>query len=556
MKSCKLNATTARGICTLLLILSAPLVSQAQTPVIVDATVNLAKSYISLAGTNFSPSGVAPTVTLAGTSYTVFSFTNTAIVVEVPSTLAAATYLATVTNSVPQSGSAYVTVGAVGPAGPAGATGPAGPQGPAGATGASGATGPAGPTGAKGATGATGPAGPTGAKGATGSTGATGAAGPAGPQGAIGATGATGPAGAKGATGATGPAGATGAAGPGGPAGPQGPAGPTGPAGPGGGLTLPFAGTGAATTSALFNITNTNPAHSGIGGTGGQGLAGDQAGSGISGYGGASAGNYAYTSEGGDGIYGQGGVVTTGGTLGGGINDSGGTGVSGHGGDGTGGIAGGLGVRAQGGDGTDTGGDGIDAYGGNGSLFGGGNGIYAQGGAAGSEGSGGDAGYFDGEVQVNGNLSKNGGSFKIDHPLDPANKYLYHSFVESPDMMNIYNGNVVTDAGGTAVINMPAWFDALNTDFRYQLTTIGQPAQAWIASEIANGSFTIKTSKSGVKVSWQVTGIRQDAWANAHRIPVEVDKAQKDQGHYLHPELFGHAGEPNIPQTHHPRRAE
>src|ERR1700733_13984772 len=153
MKSCKLNATTARGICTLLLILSAPLVSQAQTPVIVDATVNLAKSYISLAGTNFSPSGVAPTVTLAGTSYTVFSFTNTAIVVEVPSTLAAATYLATVTNSVPQSGSAYVTVGAAGPAGPAG------PQGPAGATGA---TGPAGATGAKGATGATGPAGPAG----------------------------------------------------------------------------------------------------------------------------------------------------------------------------------------------------------------------------------------------------------------------------------------------------------------------------------------------------------------------------------------------------------
>jgi hypothetical protein len=101
---------------------------------------------------------------------------------------------------------------------------------------------------------------------------------------------------------------------------------------------------------------------------------------------------------------------------------------------------------------------------------------------------------------------------------------------------------------------MPVWFEALNTDFRYQLTTIGQPAQAWIATEIANGSFTIKTSRSGVKVSWQVTGVRQDAWANAHRIPVEVDKAQRDQGHYLHPELFGHQGEPNIPEIHHPRR--
>jgi hypothetical protein len=52
--------------------------------------------------------------------------------------------------------------------------------------------------------------------------------------------------------------------------------------------------------------------------------------------------------------------------------------------------------------------------------------------------SGGYAAFFDGDVDVDGNLSKAGGSFKIDHPLDPANKYLYHSFVESPDMMNVY----------------------------------------------------------------------------------------------------------------------
>ena len=154
---------------------------------------------------------------------------------------------------------------------------------------------------------------------------------------------------------------------------------------------------------------------------------------------------------------------------------------------------------------------------------------------------------------MSGSVSKSGGSFKIDHPLDPANKYLYHSFVESPDMKNIYDGTVTTDGGGTAVVTMPAWFHALNTDFRYQLTTIGQPAQAWIGSEITNGSFTIKTSKSGVKVSWQVTGIRQDAWASAHRIPVEADKARADQGHYIHPELFGHTGEPGIAEMHHPR---
>jgi hypothetical protein len=424
----KFDTTSA----VLLLILSAPLVSQAQTPVIEDATVNLAQSYISLAGSNFSPTSVAPTVTVGGTSRTVYSFTNTVLVVEVPSTLAAATYLVTVTNSVPHSGSAYVAMGAVGPQGP---IGPTGPQGVAGATG------------------------------------------------------------------------------------------PAGPQGPGGTITLPFNGSGASTGRALFNIVDTSPAHSAIAGHAGQALSGANTGGiGVAGYGGDSNG----TSE------------TTG---------TGGVGVHALGGEGTGGNDfGGAGVTATGGDGSYLGGDGIDAYGGAGS-FEGGVGILATGGS----GAFTLAGLFDGDVQVTGTVSKSGGTFKIDHPLDPANKYLYHSFVESPDMMNIYNGNVTTDGSGAAVVTMPAWFETLNTDFRYQLTTIGQPAQAWIASEITNGSFTIKTSKSAVKVSWQVTGIRQDAWANAHRIQVEVDKSPKDQGHYIHPELFGHEGEPSIAEMHHPR---
>ncbi len=144
-----------------------------------------------------------------------------------------------------------------------------------------------------------------------------------------------------------------------------------------------------------------------------------------------------------------------------------------------------------------------------------------------------------GDVNIKGNLSKGGGSFKIDHPLDPANKYLYHSFVESPDMMNVYNGNVVTNRHGMATITLPDYFEALNRDFRYQLTVIGQFAQAIVAKEISRNHFTIKTSKPGVKVSWQVTGIRHDAYADAHRIEVEVDKPPQEQGHYLHPELFG-----------------
>jgi hypothetical protein len=143
-------------------------------------------------------------------------------------------------------------------------------------------------------------------------------------------------------------------------------------------------------------------------------------------------------------------------------------------------------------------------------------------------------------VNVVGTLSKGGGSFKIDHPLDPANKYLYHSFVESPDMMNIYNGVAELDASGEAVIALPDWFQALNKDFRYQLTPIGAPGpNLYIAEEVANNQFKMAGGKPGSRVSWQVTGIRQDAFANANRIPVEVEKAPADRGRYLYPEVIG-----------------
>jgi len=143
------------------------------------------------------------------------------------------------------------------------------------------------------------------------------------------------------------------------------------------------------------------------------------------------------------------------------------------------------------------GGDGVDGYGGSsGGTGGAGNGIYGSPGQGYSDGvNWGLAGKFNGDVFVSGSLAKAGGSFLIDHPTDAANKYLYHSFVESPDMMNIYNGNIVTDAGGSAIVTMPDWFEALNRDFRYQLTVIGQQAQAWVASEVANRAFTIKTPR-------------------------------------------------------------
>ncbi len=156
------------------------------------------------------------------------------------------------------------------------------------------------------------------------------------------------------------------------------------------------------------------------------------------------------------------------------------------------------------------------------------------------------AGYFIGDVDVVGTLSKSGGTFKIDHPQDPANKYLLHSFVESPDMMNIYNGNVTTDASGMANVELPAYFDALNIDFRYQLTVIGTFAQAIIKDEITGNSFTIQTDKPNVKVSWQVTGVRNDVWAQENRVVAEVDKPGLEKGRYIHPELFGKSAEQGL----------
>ena len=143
-------------------------------------------------------------------------------------------------------------------------------------------------------------------------------------------------------------------------------------------------------------------------------------------------------------------------------------------------------------------------------------------------------------VTVNGSLNVTGTkNFKIDDPLDPANKYIYHSAVESSEMMNIYAGDVTTDANGVATVQLPAWFQALNGNFRYQLTSLGQFAQAMVANEIDDGEFSIKTDKPNVKVSWQVTAVRKDAYAKAHPLVVVQDKPAAERGYYLHPELFG-----------------
>ena len=150
------------------------------------------------------------------------------------------------------------------------------------------------------------------------------------------------------------------------------------------------------------------------------------------------------------------------------------------------------------------------------------------------------AGYFAGKVYVAGNFTVGGTkAFRIDHPLDPANKYLYHSSIESDYMMNLYNGVATTDANGVVTVQLPEWFGAVNKNFRYQLTCINEFAQAIISKEVNNNEFTIKTDKPNVKVSWQVTGERNDKNADYYRMSVEVNKNAEEAGYYQNPEAFG-----------------
>ena len=106
-------------------------------------------------------------------------------------------------------------------------------------------------------------------------------------------------------------------------------------------------------------------------------------------------------------------------------------------------------------------------------------------------------------------------------------------------MMNIYNGNITTDGNGYAEVTMPGYFDALNMEFRYQLTVIGEFAQAIIAEKMQGNQFAIRTDKPNVEVSWQVTGIRKDPWADQNRIETEVMKEPENRGKYISPEVYG-----------------
>ncbi len=245
-------------------------------------------------------------------------------------------------------------------------------------------------------------------------------------------------------------------------------------------------------------------------------------------------GGYGLTGSGGAGVHGVGG-----------IGPYGGEGVSAFGGGPLSGLSGqgGVGLRALGGIG-----QGAGYIGGTGLL------VFAGPGFDGA--IDGHAADFIGVVDVFGNFNVAGGgtkNFKIDHPLDPENKYLYHAAIESSEVLNIYSGNVTSDENGNAVVTLPEWFEAVNRDFRYQLTVVGAFAQAIIGNKINDNRFTIKTNAPSVEVSWLVMGLRSDAAIRKHPFRVEEDKPESERGSYLAPDAYNQPEERGIQWARNPQ---
>ncbi len=151
------------------------------------------------------------------------------------------------------------------------------------------------------------------------------------------------------------------------------------------------------------------------------------------------------------------------------------------------------------------------------------------------------AGYFGGDVNITGNIVKAASTLAIDHPIDPDNKLLQQSEIVSDNLKAVYDGNATLDGNGSAVVQLPDYLESFCGDFRYQLTCVGGYAPVYVSSEIAGNQFVIAGGKDGLKVSWQITGIRNDKYAQANPLEVEKKKTASEHGKYLHPELYGYS---------------
>jgi hypothetical protein len=152
------------------------------------------------------------------------------------------------------------------------------------------------------------------------------------------------------------------------------------------------------------------------------------------------------------------------------------------------------------------------------------------------------AGYFSGRVRATGGFfTGSGASLMVDHPQDPANRTLEHSFIEAPERLNVYRGNVTLDSRGMATVRLPRYFQALNRELSYQLTALDGPApNLHVSRRVSDGgTFRIAGGSDGQEVCWIVTGARKDAWAQQHPLKVERLKKRRDRGRYLDPEAIG-----------------
>jgi hypothetical protein len=168
-----------------------------------------------------------------------------------------------------------------------------------------------------------------------------------------------------------------------------------------------------------------------------------------------------------------------------------------------------------------------------------------------STGSGGIALRVNGFTHNNGPSVVGPTSYRIDNPVNPAGEYLVHSAVESSEMKNIYDGVVVLDSKGDGIVALPDWFDALNGDFRYQLTAIGAPAPGlYVSQEISDNRFRIAGGRAGQKVSWMVTGVRKDPVSKMYETPVVQAKTGEEAGLYAYPEAYNQPQERGIVELH------
>ena len=150
-----------------------------------------------------------------------------------------------------------------------------------------------------------------------------------------------------------------------------------------------------------------------------------------------------------------------------------------------------------------------------------------------------------GKVVVDGDFTVLGvKAFTMDHPLDPENKLLMHVAAESNEVINFYSGNITTDASGKATVSLPDYFEAINKDYRYQLTVVGGTfAQAIISKEVSNNKFEIATNQPNVKVSWEVKGVRNDNRMKKNPFVAEQLKTPTQKGKYYDPASY------NLPES-------